>query len=63
VKINQIFKKKKMEFKFFLTTILMCLISLKPVENNESCLEWTEWNDYKLKFSIQFYNSTLESIA
>jgi hypothetical protein len=63
VKINLIFKKK-MEFKFFLTTILIwCLISLKPVENNESCLEWTEWNDYKLKFSIQFYNSTLESIA
>jgi len=53
-----------MEFKFFLTTILIwCLISVKPVENNESCLEWTKWNDYKLKFSIQFYNSTLESIA
>ncbi len=52
-----------MEFKFFLTTILMCLISLKSVENNESCLEWTKWKEYKLNFSIQFYNSTYESNA
>ncbi len=51
-----------MVFKFILA-ISMCLISLRTVENNESCLEWTKWNDYKLKFSIQFYNSTLESIA
>jgi hypothetical protein len=49
-----------MEFKFILTTILMCLISL---ESSESCLDWTEWKEYKLNYSIQFYNSTLESIA
>jgi hypothetical protein len=52
-----------MQFKFILTKILMCLISLKSVENNKSCLEWTKWKEYKLKFSIQFYSSTLESIA
>jgi len=51
-----------MKFKFILT-ILMCLISLKFIENNKSCLEWPKWNEYKLNFSIQFDNSTLELIA
>jgi len=51
-----------MKFNFILT-ILMCSISLKSVENSESCLEWTKWQEYKLKFSIQFFNSSLESIA
>ncbi len=54
---------KKMEVKFILTTILMCLISLKSVENNDSCLKWTKWNDYKLNFSIRFFNLTIESFA
>jgi hypothetical protein len=52
-----------MESKFILKTILMCLISFKSVENNESCLEWSEWKEYKLNFSIFFSNSTFESIA
>ena len=41
----------------------MCLISLRFIENNESCLKETKWKEYKLNFSIQFYNSTLELIA
>jgi hypothetical protein len=52
-----------MKFKFILTTILMCLISLKSVENNESCLKWTKWKEYKSKFSIKFYSPTFEIIA
>ena len=47
----------------FILTILMCLVSLKFIENNKSCLEWSKWKEYKLNFSIQFYNSTFESIA
>ena len=47
-----------MELKLILT-ILIALISLKSVEN-ASCLEWTDWNNYKMNFSIQFYNMTLE---
>ena len=46
-----------MKFKYILT-ILICLIS-----NNESCLEWTKWKEYKLKYRIEFYNTSLESIA
>jgi hypothetical protein len=52
-----------MKFKYILT-ILMCLISLfKSVKNNESCLEWTKWKEYKLKYHIDFYNTSLEFIA
>jgi hypothetical protein len=52
-----------MKFKYILT-ILMCLISLfKSVKNNESCLEWTKWKEYKLKYRIDFYNTSLEFIA
>jgi len=49
--------------KFILLTILMFFISLKSVENKKSCLEWSEWKEYKLNYSIQFYNSNFESIA
>jgi hypothetical protein len=42
--------------------ILLCFITLKCVRN-ESCLSWSEWQNYKTKFNIQFYNSTLELIG
>lgn len=47
-----------MELKLILT-ILITLIALKSVEN-ASCLEWPDWNSYKMKYYIQFYNLTLE---
>ncbi len=52
-----------MKSKYILTTMLMCFISFKSVENNESCLEWTKWKEYKLKYHIDFYNTSLEFIA
>jgi hypothetical protein len=42
--------------------ILLCLISLKYVKN-QSCPNLIEWQNYKTKFNIHFYNSTLESIG
>jgi hypothetical protein len=54
-------KKKKMNFQIILR-ILLCFITLKCVRN-ESCLSWSEWQNYKTKFNIQFYNSTLELIG
>jgi hypothetical protein len=43
--------------------ILICFISLKFVQN-QSCLKWKAWKDYKLEFNLSFYNNeTLESIA
>jgi hypothetical protein len=43
--------------------ILICFISLKFVQN-ESCLNWNAWKDYKLKFNLSFYNNEIrESIA
>jgi len=50
-----------MDFKFILS-IMICLISLKSIKN-ESCLEWSEWKEFKTDFKIRFHNSTLESIA
>ncbi len=51
-----------MKYKFLLTVLTCLIISLKSVENH-SCLNWSQWNDYKSNYSIQFYNSTLELIA
>jgi hypothetical protein len=54
-------KEKKMKFQIMLR-ILLCLITLKCVRN-ESCPSWNEWQNFKTKFKIQFYNSTLELIG
>jgi hypothetical protein len=50
-----------MKLKLILT-ILICLISLKCVQN-ESCLNWNAWKNYTLEFQLNFYNKTLELIA
>jgi hypothetical protein len=50
-----------MKFKIILR-ILLCFVTLKYVKN-ESCPSWSEWQDYKTRFNIQFYNSTLELIG
>jgi hypothetical protein len=46
----------------FQTIILICLISLKFVKN-QSCPNLIAWQNYKAKFNIQFYNSSLELIG
>jgi len=50
-----------MKFQIILR-ILLCFITLKCVKN-QSCPSWSKWQDYKIKFNIQFYNSTLELIG
>ena len=46
----------------FIEKIIIFLVLLKYVQN-QSCQDWKEWNDFKTKFHIGFYNSKLEIIA
>ena len=43
-------------------TVFMCLI-LQHYAQDQSCLQKTNWQEYKSEFRIDFYNSTLELIA
>jgi hypothetical protein len=54
--------KNKMNF---VEKILIFLVLLKYVKNNDSgsCLDWTDWKEFKTDFHIDFYDSGLESIA
>jgi hypothetical protein len=42
--------------------LIIFFVSLKCV-HNQSCLDWSDWKNYKADFNIQFYNSSLELIA
>jgi hypothetical protein len=43
--------------------ITIILVLLKYVQNNQSCSDWKEWNDYKTKFRISFVNIKAETNA
>lgn len=51
---------------FVVEKILIFLVLLKYVQNNDSeqsCLNWTDWNNFKTNFHIDFYDLSLEKIA
>ena len=43
--------------------IIIILVLLKYVQNNQSCSDWKEWNDFKTKFRIYFFNNKAETNA
>ncbi len=43
--------------------IIIILVLLKYVQNNQSCSDWKEWNDFKTKFRISFVNIKAETNA
>jgi hypothetical protein len=51
-----------MRFKNILKLLICLILQLKHVEN-QSCLNLRNWLDFKSKFNIKFYNSSLELIA
>ena len=42
--------------------IIIILVLLKYVQN-QSCSDWKEWNDFKTKFRIYFFNNKAETNA
>ena len=46
--------------KNILELLFVCLILIKLVYNNESCLRWNEWTKFKSKYKITFDNSSYE---
>ena len=65
IKFFFIFEKK---MNFIVEKILIFIVLLKyvHVQNNDSeqsCLNWTDWNNFKTDFHIDFYDLSLEKIA